>query len=65
MVIQLGVTGLKKDWFGVPPGLVYGNEWGRVVWFSVCEAPLDDYTNGGSVDLFFTYGKYGFSSMWI
>ena len=36
-----------------------------VVWLSVCETPLDDWTNGGSVDVFFTYGEYDFSSMGI
>ena len=33
--------------------------------FNVCESPLDDWINGGSVDVFFTYGEYGLSSMWI
>ena len=33
--------------------------------FSVCEAPLDDWANGSSADVFFTYGEYGFSSMGI
>ena len=32
------------------------------MWFGMCEAPLDDWANGGSVDVFFTYGEYGFSS---
>ena len=26
-------------------------------------APLDDWANVGSVDVFLTYGEYGFSSM--
>ena len=29
------------------------------------EAPLDYWANGGSVDLFFKYGEYGFRSMEI
>ena len=33
--------------------------------FSVCEAPSDDWANCGSVDVFFTYGEYGFSSIGI
>ena len=31
----------------------------------VCEVPLDDWTNGVSVDVFFTNGDYGFSAMVI
>ena len=32
--------------------------------FSVYGAPLDDWANDGSVDVFFfTHGEYGFSSM--
>ena len=27
------------------------------------ETPLDDWANGGPVDVFFMYGEYGFSSM--
>ena len=38
----------------VPPGLAGGGE-KRAVWFIMCEAPSDDWTNGGSVDVFFTY----------
>ena len=30
--------------------------------FSVCGAPLDDWVNGGYVDLLFTCGECGFSS---
>ena len=64
VVIRLVVTGLKRT------GLVYlldlfGERGGRMVWFSMCEAPLDEWTNGNSVDVFFTYGDYGFSSMGI
>ena len=33
--------------------------------FSVCEAPSDDWANCGFVDVFFTYGEYGFSSIGI
>ena len=31
----------------------------------MCEVPLDDWANGGSVDVFFTYGEFCFSSMEI
>ena len=31
--------------------------------YSVCGAPLDDWANSGSVDIFFTCGEYGFGSM--
>ena len=37
----------------------------RVVWFQVCESLLDGWANGGSVDVFFTYGEYGLSSFGI
>ena len=36
-----------------------------MVRFSLCEAPLNDYANGGSADVFLTYREYGFSSMEI
>ena len=34
-----------------------------MVCFNVCEAPLNDSTNGASVSIddFYTYGEYGFS----
>ena len=54
----------EKDQVLVPPGLVWGKRRGGVVWFSVCEAPLDDWTNGGSVGVFFRYGEYDFSFIW-
>ena len=40
---------------------VHGNC--KVVCFGVCEAPLNDRDNGGSVsvDDFYTYAEYGFS----
>ena len=32
----------------------------------MCRAPLDGWANnGGSVDVFFTYGEYSFSSMGV
>ena len=31
--------------------------------YSVCGAPLDDWANSGSADIFFTCGEYGFGSM--
>ena len=57
VVIRLGVTGLKTTMLVHLLGLC--------VCASVCEAPLDDWTNGVSVDVFFTNGDYGFSSMVI
>ena len=38
---------------------------GGMLVFSVCEAPSDDWANCGFVDVFFTYGEYGFSSIGI
>ena len=43
----------------------FGGGGGGVVWFSVCEAPLDDWTNSGSVDDFFIFAEYGLGSMEI
>ena len=40
-------------------------EGGGIMGISVCEAPLDDWASGGSVDVSFTYGESGFSSMEI
>ena len=31
--------------------------------FSVCGAPLDDWVNGGYVDVLFTCDEYGFHSL--
>ena len=45
---------MEKDRFRVPPRLVWEKGRGGVVWFNVCEAPLDDWSNGGSVDVLFT-----------
>ena len=48
-------------WLGVP-------DWGRsgscigAVWFSVCGVPLNDWANGGYVDVWFNCGECGFSS---
>ena len=50
-----GSKQIEKDQFGVPPGLFWGVGGGGVVWFSVCETPLDDWTNSGSVHVFFMY----------
>ena len=58
---------IEKDWFHVSPVLVWGNgkRWYDLAYveYLVYRAPLDDWASGGSVDVFFTYGKYGFSSM--
>ena len=56
---------IEKEQVGASPGIFCGEGRGGVVWFSVCETPLDDWTNGISVDVFFTYGEYGFNSMGI
>ena len=60
-----GSNQIEKDWVGGPPGLVWRKREGEVVWFSACQVPLDDYANGGSVDVFFTYDEYDFSSLGI
>ena len=61
-MIRLGVTGMKKPgWCTSWTCLAEGG--GEFVWFSVLEAPLDDWADGGSVDVFFMYGEYGFSSV--
>ena len=61
-----GSNRIEKDRIGVPPKLSWGEEGGGgIVGFSVCEAPLDDWASGGSVDVGFTYGESGFSSMEI
>ena len=60
-----GSNWIEKDWVGVTPRLVWRKRGRGVVWFSVCEAPIDDWANGSSADVFFTAGKYGFSSMGI
>ena len=31
----------------------------------IYEVPLDDWANGGSLDVFYTYDEYGFSYMGI
>ena len=36
-----------------------------MVYFCVCEAPLDYWANSFSVDVFFKYCEYGFSSVGI
>ena len=66
-----GSSQIEKNWVGIPPGHVWGMGGGGVVWFSVCEAPPDDWANGGSDwdnggnDVSFRYGDYGFSSTGI
>ena len=54
MLIGLKVKGLKpdrKDWIRVTPGLILGKGGEGVMWFRVCEAPLNDWANGGSVSV--------------
>ena len=47
---------IEKYQVVVPPRLVWKKGDGEVVWFCVCEAPLEDWANGGSADVFFKYG---------
>ena len=73
MVIRLVLTGLKRTMLVHLLGLFgdSGRKDGVIycvcvcVCVCVCEAPLDDWPNGVSVDVFFTNGDYGFSSMVI
>ena len=55
VVIQLGVTRLKKTGFVYLLAVVWRKGREGVVWFSVW-ASLDDWANGGFVDVFFTHG---------
>ena len=55
VVIQLGVTRLKKTGFVYLLAVVWRKGGEGVVWFSVW-ASLDDWANGGFVDVFFTHG---------
>ena len=60
-----GSSHIKKNWIGVPPGLVWEKGGGGMVWFCLCEGCLDDWANVGSINVSFTYGGYGFSSIRI
>ena len=60
-----GSNRIEKGRVGVPPRLVWGKGGGGIMWFNVCEPPLNDWANDGSVDVFFMHGEYGFSSMGI
>ena len=53
---------IGKDQGRVSARLVWGKmgEWS--VWFSAFGAPLNDWANGGNVDVLFTCGECGFSS---
>ena len=55
VVIQLGVTRLKKTGFVYLLAVVWRKGGEGVVWFSV-RTSLDDWANGGFVDVFFTHG---------
>ena len=44
---------IKKNQACVPPRPAWGKRGKRAVWFSVCGAPLDDWANGGYVDVLF------------
>ena len=57
-----GSNQIKKDQACVSPGPVWGMRREGSVWFSVCGEPLDDWANGGYIDVLFTCGECGFSS---
>ena len=64
LLIGLGIKGLKPDWKRLGSYTCWTGKGGEgVVCFRVCEAPLNDWANGGSgsVDDFYLYDKYGFS----
>ena len=65
-MIRLEVPGLKKTKFVYLLDLLGGGDKGLLCFsdlaqFSVCAAPFDDWTNGGSVDVFLVF--HGFSSL--
>ena len=57
-----GSKWIEKDQACVSPRPVWGKRGEGAVWFSVCGAPLDDWANGGYVNVLFTCGECGFSS---
>ena len=61
MWCSTGSSQIKKDLVYLPPRPVQGKKEEGLLWFSVCEALLDIWANGGPFDVFFTYGEYGFS----
>ena len=61
-VDSTGSNRIEKDQARVSPRPVSGKRGEGAVWFSVCGAPLDDWANGGYVDVLFTCGECGFSS---
>ena len=56
-----GSKQIEKDQVRVSSRPVWEKSGEGAFWFSVCGAPLDDWANGGYVDVFFTCGEYGFS----
>ena len=53
---------IEKDQTCVSPRPVWGKMGEGAVWFSVCGVPLDDWANGGYVDVLFTCGECHLSS---
>ena len=57
-----GSNWIEKDQDHVPPRPVWGKRGEGAVRFSLCGVPLDDWANGGYVDVLFTCGECSFSS---
>ena len=63
----------RKITFRVPPGLVWRKEGEGVIWFSVWGATLDDWANGGSVEVsvhmvrmvLVVLGRWCYSRKWV
>ena len=53
---------VRKDQALLSARPVWGKMGERAVWFSVCGAPLDNWANGGYVDVLFMCGECDFSS---
>ena len=53
----------EQDQGRLSTGLVWAKRREGAVWFSVCGAPLDDWVNGGYVDVLFKCGECGFRSL--
>ena len=62
VVIRAGVSGLKKCRLVHLPDLFEGGR-DKGHYDLVCGAPLDDWANGGYVDVLFKCGENGFSSL--
>ena len=53
----------EKDQTRAPSKPVWGKRGEGAVWFSACGLSSDDWANGHYVDVFFTCGECGFSSL--